>query len=297
MTGTGIDVGIGMPTMYPDLARDDLLDWITRADRAGFSSLSTGERIAFGNQDLIVTMAAAAAITTRIRLMPTVLALPLHNEVMLAKQVASLDVLSGGRFVLGVGVSERPDDFAALGADYRGRGARFEQQLETVRRIWSQEPPSDGLPPVGPVPRTPGGPPIVVGAFAPKALERAGRLADGFAGFSFTADPGDQRRQYDQVVAAWNAAERPGRPTFIAGTYFALGPHGPERAASWIQEYYGYLPAERRRAFTEAVTTTSEDGVRKAIDDFGEAGADEVYFSPMIPEVDQVDRLAALVGA
>jgi alkanesulfonate monooxygenase SsuD/methylene tetrahydromethanopterin reductase-like flavin-dependent oxidoreductase (luciferase family) len=281
--------------MFPDLGRDVLLEWMIEADQAGFSSLSAGERIAFGNHDLVVTMAAAAAVTSRIRLMSTVLSLPLHNEVFIAKQAASLDVLSCGRFVLGVGVSERPDDFAALGAEYRDRGARFERQLQCVRRVWSQECGDRGAR-VGPVPTTPGGPPILIGAFAPKALERVGRLADGFLGFSFTPDPSDQMRQYGQVLRSWEESGRSGRPRFAAGTYFALGPEAPERASEWIKNYYGYLPDETQRAFIDAVSTTSEDGIRKAIHDFGEAGADEVYFSPMIPELDQVDRLAELIS-
>ena len=291
----GIEVGIGFPSMFPSVSRDDLLGWATRADEAGFSSLSTGERIAFGNHDLVVTMAMAAAVTTRIRLMTTVLALPLHREVLLAKQAASLDVLSGGRFVLGVGISERPDDFAAMGVDYSDRGARFEQQLHALRRVWSGEPPAEGAPAVGPAPRTPGGPQVLIGAFARKALERAGRLADGFVGFSFVADPEAQRRQHRKVVEAWKAAGRPGRPRFVAGTYFALGPDAPQRAVDWIHEYYGYLPAETQKMFVESLTTTTDEGVRRAIDGFREAGADEVYFSPMIPELDQVDRLAALL--
>lgn len=290
-----IDVGVGIPSMFPDLGRDELLGWAQRADAAGFASLSTGERIAFGNHDLMITMAMAAAVTERIRLMTTVLALPLHREVVIAKQAASLDVLSNGRFVLGLGVSERPDDFTAAGADYHDRGARFEEQLKTLRTVWAGEPPVADAPPVGPWPRTPGGPQVLVGAFTPKALERAGRLADGFAGFHFSPEPSLQREQYDVVVRAWEEAGREGRPHFAAGTYFALGPDAPARAEAWIREYYGYLPKETQDWMFGALTTTSEDGVRKAIQGYAEAGADEVYFSPMIPELDQVDRLAALL--
>jgi alkanesulfonate monooxygenase SsuD/methylene tetrahydromethanopterin reductase-like flavin-dependent oxidoreductase (luciferase family) len=294
MSGSAIEVGIGIPSMFSEVSGDLLLKWITRADVVGFSSLSTGERITFGNLDLLVTMAAAAAVTDRIRLMPTVLALPLHNEVLLAKQAASLDVLSSGRFVLGVGVSERPDDFAALGREYRGRGDRFEEQLKTVRKVWAQEPIGTQAP-IGPVPFTPGGPPIMIGAFAPRALDRAGRLGDGFLGFSFTSDPADQVRQYDQVLKSWRDNDRPGRPRFAAGTYFALGPDGPARAVEWIEKYYGYLPDETRQSFIASVSTTTPEGVRDAIRRFEDAGADEVYFSPMIPELDQVDHLAEVM--
>jgi alkanesulfonate monooxygenase SsuD/methylene tetrahydromethanopterin reductase-like flavin-dependent oxidoreductase (luciferase family) len=290
-----IDVGIGFPSMFPDVGRDVLVEWASRADDAGFASLSTGERIAFSNHDVLVTMAMAAAVTERIRLMTTVLSTPLHNTTRLGKQAASLDVLTRGRFVLGLGISERPDDFLAAGVPYEGRAEQFEHQLAVLRRIWAGEPPVAGSPPVGPPPSTRGGPQLLVGAFTPRALRRAGRLADGLIGFDFSAEPGRQRDAYADVRAAWEEAGRPGRPRFVAGTYFALGNDAPERAEQWIREYYGYLPRPTQDWFVRALGTTSDDGVRRAIDDFAEAGADEVYFSPMIPELDQVDRLASLL--
>jgi alkanesulfonate monooxygenase SsuD/methylene tetrahydromethanopterin reductase-like flavin-dependent oxidoreductase (luciferase family) len=237
-------VGIGFPSMFPEVTGGQLLEWARRADDAGFSSLSSGERVAFGNHDLLMTMAAAAAVTTRIRLMTTVLAAPLHNTTMLAKQAASLDRMTSGRFVLGVGMSERPDDFAAAGVPYAGRGAVFEQQLIDIRRIWRGDEPAPGIPAVGPEPATPGGPQLLVGAFVPKALERAGRLADGLISFGFSPEPSPQREAYDLVIDAWNAAARSGRPYWSAGTYFALGPDAPARAEAWLRNYYGYLPKE-----------------------------------------------------
>ncbi len=289
------ELGIGFPSMFPDVTGEQLLGWAQRADVAGFSSLSSGERVAFGNHDLLLTMAAAGAVTRRIRLMTTVLAAPLHNTTMLAKQAASLDRMTGGRFVLGVGISERPDDFAATAIPYAGRAAVFEEQLTAIRRIWRGEEPYPGVPPVGPEPATPGGPRLLVGAFAPKALERAGRLADGLISFHFTPEPSVQRETYDRVVDAWQAAARRGRPYWVAGTYFALGPDAPAKAEQWLRNYYGYLPKETQDWFAQSVTTTSPDAIRKAMDGFAEAGADEIYFSPMIPDLDQVDRLAELL--
>lgn len=290
-----IDVGIGIPSMFPNVQRELLLEWARRADQAGFSSLSTGERVAFGNHDLLVTMAMVGAVTERVRLMTTVLAAPLHRTTMLAKQAASLDVLTHGRLVLGLGISERPDDFAAAGVPYADRGAHFEEQLHALRRVWAGEPVAEGVPPVGPAPLTPTGPTVLVGAFAPKALRRAGRLADGLASFHFSSEPSLQREAYDVVLDAWNEAGRPGRPRFVAGTYFALGPDAPARAEAWIRTYYGYLPRKTQDGFVRSVTTTTDDEVRRAIERFAQAGADEIYFSPMVPELDQVDRLAALL--
>jgi alkanesulfonate monooxygenase SsuD/methylene tetrahydromethanopterin reductase-like flavin-dependent oxidoreductase (luciferase family) len=285
-----IDVGIGIPSMFSDMGRELLLAWARRADDAGFSSLSTGERIAFDNHDVIVSLAMVAAVTERIRLMPTVLATPLHRTTLLAKQAATIDVLTHGRLVLGLGISERPADFAAVGVEYSGRGRVFEDQLNELRRTWAGE---TG---VGPVPVTEGGPPVLVGAFSSTALERAGRLSDGLLSFAFAPDPVFQREPFEAVLTSWKAAQRPGRPRWVAGTYFALGPDAPARAEDWLRRYYGYLPKATQDLFVQSVVTTSEAEIRRCIERFAEAGADEVYFSPMIPEVDQVDRLAALLA-
>src|SRR5690606_14580257 len=100
-------VGMNLPVMVPGLTRDLVREWCRRVDAGPFSSIAAGERIAFPNPEIMVTLSAAAAWTERVDVGFHVLVPPMHEAVLLAKQVATLDVLSGGRVCLGVGVGAR----------------------------------------------------------------------------------------------------------------------------------------------------------------------------------------------
>ena len=99
-----MDVGVALPTMAPDYSRATTLDWARRIDAGPFSSISCGERITFRNQEMMVVNAAAAALTERVRVFVNLVVLPFHPVPVIAKQLATLDVLSGGRVTVGVGV-------------------------------------------------------------------------------------------------------------------------------------------------------------------------------------------------
>src|SRR5207237_6088008 len=156
------------------------------------------------------------------RLMTTILISPLHNAGMLAKQTASLDALSGGRLTLGVGVGGREDDYRAAPASFHERGKRFEEQLTILKRVWSGEPLSDDVGPIGPPPVRQGGPELLIGGYTPAAIQRVGRWGDGFivgGGGPQVAEPGTQN-----ALEWWKAVGKPGKPRFVAGMYYGLGP-------------------------------------------------------------------------
>src|SRR5258708_39647359 len=93
-----------LPTMVAHYDRRTAVDWCRRIDAGPFSSIAVGERVTFRNQDQMVTLSAAAALTDRVRVMATIVILPMHPVALIAKQAATLDVLSGGRLTLGVGI-------------------------------------------------------------------------------------------------------------------------------------------------------------------------------------------------
>src|SRR4051812_32217256 len=117
-----MQIGIGLPNTVDSPTGSMMLAWARRAEERGFSTLTTIGRVAWPGYEELVTLAAAAGATSRIGLLTNILLAPTRDPVLLAKEAASLDQLSGGRFVLGLGVGGRPDDFEATGTNLRDRG-------------------------------------------------------------------------------------------------------------------------------------------------------------------------------
>ena len=285
-------VGIGLPSTIPGTPGSLILDWARRADAGPFSSLGVLDRLVYPNYESLITLAAAAGATTRVRLLTSILLAPLRNPVLLAKQTASIDALSGGRLTLGLGVGARPDDFEAAGVDMNTRGKRFDEQLATMRRIWSGQPLSESVGPIGPTPTTAGGPEILLGGNSPAALKRTERWGNGYI-----AGGGGAERAvsaYQMVQDAWREAGRPGKPRFVGCGYFGLGENARERGGQYVRHYYSFAGP-----YTDAVVGSmpvSPAEITGFIQAFADAGADEVMLWPTIPELDQVDRLAQIVG-
>src|SRR5918999_6265645 len=121
-----MDVGIGLPNSVRGVDRAGIVEWARRAEDAGFASLGTIDRLVYPSYESLIALAAAAAVTERIRLVTDILLAPLHrNTPLLAKQAATIDSLSGGRLVLGMAPGAREDDFAVSGVDMRTRGRIF----------------------------------------------------------------------------------------------------------------------------------------------------------------------------
>ena len=286
-------IGIGLPGNVPGTKGDLILDWARRADEGPFSSLGIIDRLIYDNYEPMVLLSVAAGVTTRVRLMTSVLIAPVREAVLLAKQAASLDALSGGRFSLGLGVGRREDDYEAVSGDYHRRGRRFEDQLAVMKRVWSGEGSVEGLAAQGPAPVQQGGPELLIGGFAPAALGRAGRWADGYLGGG--GDPEAARALYQNVEDAWKAAGRSERPRIVATSGFALGPDAAGRGAAQTQHYNQFLGAEAAENSARGVLTTPEQ-VSSIIQAFADIGADEMIFLPQVADIEQVDRLADIVG-
>src|SRR5271155_1264859 len=140
-----------MPVMEPDLDAEVLRDWAQAIDEGPFSSLCWGERMAFDNPETLTLMGALAAWTDRVRLVTTVIVPQLHDPVMLAKALATGDMLCGGRLTVGIGVGGRIEDYHAGGGDPAAQTMRgMAERVAVIKRVWAGEKPTDLRLPVGP---------------------------------------------------------------------------------------------------------------------------------------------------
>ena len=286
-------IGIGLPTSIPGTSGEVILAWALKADAGPFSSLGVIDRLVYDNYDPLISLAAAAAVTQRVRLMTNVLIAPVRDAALLAKQAASLDALSRGRFTLGMGVGRREDDYLAVGGNFHRRGRRFEEQLATMKRVWNDEGPVEGVSQIGPKPVQPGGPELLIGAFAPEAISRAGRWADGYLGGG--GDPEAAQALYRKVEQAWEQAGRTTRPRIVATNGFALGADATERGATQARHYNQFLGTEMAERAANGILS-SPDQVRGVIQAFSDIGVDEMIFLPQVRDLDQLDRLADIVA-
>lgn len=285
-------VGIGLPSNVSGVKSADLLDWARQADAGPFSSLGIIDRLVYGNFETLITLAVAAGATGRIRLMPSVLLGPLRSAVMLAKETATLDALSGGRLTLGLGVGSREVDYLAAETPFAARGHRFDEQLATMKRIWAGEAVSDEIGAVGPAPAQAGGPPLLIGGFSPAAMRRIAQWGEGFIGT--VVDPATASQLFSQVQSAWQAAGRTGKSRFVMGLYYGLGPDAADRGAAYIHDYYAFDPV-MAPLIAGSVLTTPE-AIAQAIHAYGDIGVDEIIFWPTSAEIDQLHRLADVAG-
>ena len=286
-------IGIGLPTTIPGARPALILDWARRADAGPFSSLGIVDRVVYPNYESLISLAAAAGATKRIRLMTTILLAPLRNPALLAKQAATLDALSGGRLTLGLGVGAREDDFRAANAAYQKRGRTFEKQLETMKHIWSGKPLDDKIGAIGPAPVRQGGPELLIGGYSPAALKRIARWADGYISGG-QADPTRVADTYKIIEAEWKAEGRSGKPRLVGAVYGTLGTHAAEKSAPYIRSYYGFI-GPRVEDMVKHLPVTPE-ALKNVIKGFIDIGMDELVLWPCVAELEQVDRLAELVA-
>jgi alkanesulfonate monooxygenase SsuD/methylene tetrahydromethanopterin reductase-like flavin-dependent oxidoreductase (luciferase family) len=285
-----VKIGIGLPTTIRGVTGEQVLDWARRADAAGFSSLGTIDRIVYANYEPLVSLAAAAAVTERISLTPSILILPYRiSAAIVAKQAATVHALSGGRLVLGVAVGGREDDYEAAGADFRRRGSDMDRMLEEIKRLWAGEERGHAGG-VGPdVSDDP--PPIVVGGGADAAFRRAASYGDGW--MMGGAPPEMFPEGVEKLEGAWRAEGREGDPRRMALTYFSLDDEPEAQARETIGDYYSIL-GDHADMIVSGVAK-GEDEVRERVRAFRETSCDELILFPASPDPGQVDKLATTV--
>ncbi len=282
-----MDIGIGLANAVRGVDRRGIVDWAQRAEQAGFSSVGTIDRIVYPSYESLISLAAAAAVTERIRLVTDILIAPVRtNTALLAKQAATIDHLSNGRLTLGLAVGGREDDYEASGADFGSRGATFDRQLAELNSVWSGE---GG---VGPQPANGKRPGVLIGGGADVAFRRAAEHADGWTMGGGTPDMFSE--SLGKLKEAWSAAGRDGEPRSMVLFYFALGDDAERVVEQSIGDYYGFLGDYAQQIVQSAAT--DEETLKGYLSAFEEAGADEVICFPASPDPDQVELLASAAG-
>jgi probable F420-dependent oxidoreductase len=297
--GIALKFGVGLPSSRSSASPESILRIAEQAERIGLATVWTFERLLrptapvfYGTRpislpdsyanvyDPIETLSYVAARTSTIRLGTSVIDALFHPPVVLARRLATLDRLSHGRLVLGLGQGWMEQEFAVAGVSPRQRGARFEEYVHALRAIWGPDPVTfegrfyqvpESL--IGPKPVQAGGPPILVGATATAALERTGRMGHGINPVLVTM------AGLEQAVGTFREA------ALAAG-------HDPA-ALPVVVRVNGTItdePVERRQPLTGSVEQVLED--LPALEALGVA---EVFWSGSAEPDDQVRRLERLL--
>jgi alkanesulfonate monooxygenase SsuD/methylene tetrahydromethanopterin reductase-like flavin-dependent oxidoreductase (luciferase family) len=278
-----MDVGIGLPNAVPGVDRAGIVDWARGAEEAGFSSLGTIGRIAYPNYEELISLAAAAAVTERIRLTTDVLLLPLRrNAALFAKQAATLDSLSNGRLTLGLAPGGREDDYRLSGADFSERNKIFDRMLEELTDLWEEDE-------VGPPTAGGGRPRLLIGGYTEVAFRRAAKYGDGWTQGGATPDAlAEASKKLEEL---WREEGREGSPYKVALFYFGLGDGAEEQARKELGDYYAWLGEETANQIVASAATDAET-LKGYIAGFEQAGADEVICFPVSSDPAQVELLA-----
>jgi alkanesulfonate monooxygenase SsuD/methylene tetrahydromethanopterin reductase-like flavin-dependent oxidoreductase (luciferase family) len=287
--------------------RDAARDTAALARRCAFDCVWVGDHVAFPVPilDPFLQLAQLAAFDETLGLGTSVYLLPLRHPVLVAKQVASLDHLSGGRFRFGVGIGgEFAGEYAACGVPLPERGARLEAAIPLVRSLLRGAPTRCDAPyfpfpetTLAPATRDPAGPPIWAGGRAKKALERMGRLADGW--ISYVVTPERYAEGLETIAAA---AERAGRAMRSFGTAHLLFVRIDDDAERGLDAATAHLSQRYAMDFRDAARRYAALGrpadVAERIDAFRAAGVRHVILDCVGPAADrdaQLERFAAEV--
>jgi alkanesulfonate monooxygenase SsuD/methylene tetrahydromethanopterin reductase-like flavin-dependent oxidoreductase (luciferase family) len=292
-----VDIAMTLPTMLPH-GRDEVLRWCRGIDEGPWSSLAVPERVTYPSHSLMVQLSAAAALTERVRLWTTIVVLPSHPAVRMAKDLASVDRLSNGRLTVGVGVGGREADYRAVDASFARRWSRMDEQVARMRSTWAGEAPAPDLDPVGPPPVQAGGPPLVAGAMGPRAMARAARWAAGVDDGSAVTGPNLEALKdvAERVRAAWREAGRTDEPHLSTSLWYALGDGARERLRDYAFTYMRIFGDELAHAVADSTTVHSAGALRDAVETVREAGFDELFLVPTTADPGELSRTREALG-
>nr|WSZ19527.1 LLM class flavin-dependent oxidoreductase [Streptomyces canus] len=281
-------IGIGIPNQVRNVRPTVIPEWAKRCEEAGFSTLGTVGRLAYPGVMDTVALAAAGGVTSTIGLISNVLLGPMWPAVMLAKEAAGIDAVSGGRLTLGLGLGGRPDDFVADGLGPRGTGKRLDADIETYKSIWrGDNVPGSENPGVTEGSRQV---PLLFGGMVQASFQRVARSGEGYIGASVPASI--VAPAFDGVRAAWSDAGRAGSPRLVGIAYYACGDIDAGRAN--VHDYYSAGGPEMADFMSGAVSGGAE-AIKATVASFADIGADELILNPTVDDIDEVAQLADIV--
>jgi alkanesulfonate monooxygenase SsuD/methylene tetrahydromethanopterin reductase-like flavin-dependent oxidoreductase (luciferase family) len=292
---TRVKISLCLPYAKKEVDRQVLVEWCRAADAGPFESLSCGERINGPAADMRVLLAAAAVLTERVRIVPSLYVLPMHSTVRAAKEIATLDVLAEGRVTLTVGVGGRPKDYRAVGASFEHRHQRMDDQVAEMKRLWAGVPPFDGADPIGPTPVQVGGPPILIGAMGPKAIARGARWADGIYAFSLNGMQSEMERMLTTARAAWKDAGRAEAPYQAGGFWYSLADDAETKLREYVVDYLEIAGREEAESVAKTMTRNTPEAVREGLENMRAAGCEECYMVAATHEISEIERLIPLL--
>ncbi len=295
-----VQVGLAIPTAAPDAQPNTAVEFARRAEASGAHSVWAMDRLVFDNFEPLMTLAAVAATTTRVRLGTSILLATLRPPAMVAKMIATLDSMSGGRVTMGFGVGSRPDDFAGAEVPYEHRGSRMDELVHILRTAWSGDAVQHqgkfyniDVGPVGPKPAQPHIP-IWFGGSADSALRRIVRIGDGFIGSS-TSGPEGFKANWEKLRQFAEAAGRDPAELHPACLIYACVDDNrsaaEEKAIGYRQHYYG---GRRPIDVTGSMLGSADECVQTA-QGYIDAGVETLIIGSTTADLRSFDRLCEQV--
>jgi probable F420-dependent oxidoreductase len=301
-SGRRLEFGIGMPQVEPSARFDTqrLHRFLVRAEELGFDSVWVLEQPvgAAAVLEPLTLLAHAAAVTSRIRLGTAVILTPLRIPVQLAKALATLDQLSGGRLIAGLALGGWRDLFPAFGLSPEHRARRFEEAVRLIDRLWTEDAVTfDGEfwqmtdVRVEPKPVQRPRPPVWFGGHVPKAIERAVRMADGWIGAG-SADTEAFATAHQGLQGALRLAGRDTATFQVAKRVYVAVDDDAGRARTRLREWFGLFYGNPDLADDVAVWGSAEACV-EGLADVVRAGATTIVLNPVFDQQEQAEALAA----
>jgi len=298
-----IPLGMSLPHRSPDPIAVPVIQQVAqRAEALGFRDLWVTDNTLDHASclDSLTLLTYAAALTSTIRLGVSVLVLPVHNPIHIAHRVATLDYLSGGRAVLGLGLG-RAHHYTDFNVPQARRVRRFREAVDLMKALWTESKATyrgqiyeleDGM--MGPKPIQKPHPPLWLGGGHPDALRRAASMADGWmgAGGSSTAD---FSQHVPQVRAALEAAGRDPATFPISKRVFMSVHERPEIAQAEVHRWFSLVYRNPDLTSTGGVHGTPEQ-VREQLEGLVAMGANHLLLNPVTRYTEQVEALAEVVG-